>query len=151
MWPKPPGSPNSRYSVPLNSPRGVSAASCAPICSLGEYMERRYLTLREAWPPTNWSLCSTGGGSRRRTSQRFPLCSSSGRSPSNEQVGDWTDRRSTLDHLSDKAGNLLCAVQPDSAASALWICGTTAAPSPTAAATRLVEPALTSPMAKTSG
>jgi hypothetical protein len=35
--------------------------------------------------------------------------------------------------------------------SAAWICETTAAPSPTAAATRLVDPALTSPMAKTFG
>src|SRR5476649_2897739 len=37
----------------------------------------------------------------------------------------------------------------DSAPSTLWICATTAAPSPTAAATRLVEPARTSPIAKT--
>jgi hypothetical protein len=36
-----------------------------------------------------------------------------------------------------------------SAASALWISATTAAPSPTAAATRLVDPDLTSPIAKT--
>jgi hypothetical protein len=36
-----------------------------------------------------------------------------------------------------------------SAASTLWIWATTAAPSPTAAATRLVDPDLTSPMAKT--
>jgi hypothetical protein len=36
-----------------------------------------------------------------------------------------------------------------SAASTLWISATTAAPSPTAAATRLVDPDLTSPMAKT--
>ena len=33
----------------------------------------------------------------------------------------------------------------------LWICATTAAPSPTAAATRFVEPARTSPMANTPG
>src|SRR5262249_41668286 len=38
-----------------------------------------------------------------------------------------------------------------SAASTLWICATTAAPSPTAAAARLVEPARTSPMANTLG
>ena len=36
-----------------------------------------------------------------------------------------------------------------SAASTLWISATTAAPSPTAAATRLVDPDLTSPIAKT--
>src|SRR3569623_685540 len=37
------------------------------------------------------------------------------------------------------------------AAMAAWICATTAAPSPTAAATRLVEPARTSPIANTPG
>ena len=40
---------------------------------------------------------------------------------------------------------------PYSTASTLWICATTAAPSPTAAATRLVEPARTSPIANTPG
>ena len=47
--------------------------------------------------------------------------------------------------------NAWCVYQPNSMASTLWICATTAAPSPTAAATRLVEPARTSPMAKTPG
>ena len=85
-------------------------------------------------------------------SSAWPARSSPSFGCSSASASIGTDRTATSAALATMARmRIMSTPEVYSAPSTLWICATTAAPSPTAAATRLVEPARTSPMAKTPG